>query len=75
MTLEYRGNLRMGEGRPRVLYITGLNEAAVQGSLGHPGRLMRKVFSPLWFGPGGEVWSEREVSWAAVRRKVSLGRK
>lgn len=27
MTLEYRGDLRMGEGRPRVLYITGLNEA------------------------------------------------
>jgi hypothetical protein len=27
MALEYRGDLRMGKGRPRVLYITGLNEA------------------------------------------------
>ena len=48
----------MGRGCPRVLYITGLNEAAAQGSLGLSPVIMRKVFSPPWPWPCDGEWGE-----------------
>jgi len=60
----------MGWGRPRVLYITGLNEAAAQGSLGLPGRVMRKVFGWPCSEPCGGGWAERETSRQVVWGKV-----
>jgi hypothetical protein len=64
----------MGWGRPRVLYITGLNEAAAQGSLGPPCRLMRKVLDSPSSEPRGGGCAEREESPEPVWGEAGSGR-
>ena len=64
----------MARGRPRVLYITRLNEAAAQGSLGARPLAMRKVFRPPWFWLCGGAWGERVESREPMRPRAWPGR-
>ena len=65
----------MGLGRPRVLYIPGLNEAAAQGSLGRRRGVMRKVSRPPWRWSCGGGWGEREEPRQPMQPKVWVGHK
>jgi len=64
----------MGWGRPRVLYIPGLNEAAAQGSLGAPLLAMRKVFGSPGFWFCGGAWGGRVASREPLRSTAWPGR-
>jgi hypothetical protein len=63
----------MGWSRPRVLYITRLNEAAAKGSLGRRRVVMRKVLNPPWPWPCGGGWGAWEEPREPMRPKVRLG--
>ena len=65
----------MGWSRPRVLYITRLNEAAAQGSLGRRRVVMRKVSRPPWRWSCGGGWGEREEPCESTQPTVWVGHK